>query len=107
MQNKMMSINCEKDLEFYEKHLTQMSYNQTPQIKGGFTKHLTGCIGKWVLVETCSGRCIAKKVGKLLEVGEDYIVLKTGEECMSTIIPTANINFITVAHKNRGRQMMR
>lgn len=107
MENKMMHINCEKDLEFYEKNLTQMPYNETLQHKGDFAKHLTGCIGKWVMVETCSGRCMSKKVGKLLEVGEDYIVIKMSEDCVSTIIPKQNINFITVAHKNTAKMMMK
>ena len=107
MENKMMHINCEKDLEFYEKHLTQMPYNEALQHKGDFAKHLTGCIGKWVMVETCCGRGAAKKIGKLLEVNEDYIVLKMGEACVSTAVPMKNIHFITVAHRNESKQMMR
>ncbi len=93
MQNKMVSITCEKDLEVYEKQL----HNGLGDEKN-FKKHLTNCKGKMVLVETCVGGNVSKKSGKLLEVGDDYIVLKNANSCQSTIIPAANIHFITVTH---------
>ena len=93
MQNKMVSINCEKDLEFYEKHLIGDLSNEM-----NFKKHLTNCKGKMVLVETCVGGNVSKKNGKLLEVGDDYIVLKNSNSCQSTIIPADNIHFVTVSH---------
>ena len=88
MENKMMHISCEKDLEVYEKHLNEMTYKPVAQYKGFL-------------------RGAARKVGKLLEVNEDYIVLKMGEACVSTVIPMKNIHFITVAHRNESKQMMR
>ncbi len=97
MQNKMVSINCEKDLEFYEK---QLMGNLSDEMN--FKKHLMNCKGKMVLVETWVGGNVFKKKGKLLEVGDDYIVLKNANSCQSTIIPASNIHFITVSHCGNG-----
>ena len=97
MQNKMVSITCEKDLEIYEKHLQGDLLGEM-----NFKKHLINCKGKMVLVETCVGGNVSKKIGKLLEVGDDYIVLKNANSCQSTIIPASNIYFITVSHCGNG-----
>ncbi len=106
MENGMRAILSEKDLEYYENRLNNLSSPKQSQ-KSLLGHHLTSCKGKLVKVEICSGGCRQTKVGQLLDVGEDFISLKMGNAPVSTAIPITNIHAITFVHNNDRRQIMK
>lgn len=114
MENKMVPIVTEKDLDHYEKRLNQMDMrikNRTnPPIvteKNMLENHLTAGKGKLVKVEVCGGGCLQSKVGMLLDVGSDFIVIKNSGASVSTVIPICNLHCITFIHNNDHRQIGR
>ena len=114
MENKMVPIVTEKDLEHYEKRLNSMDIrpkNRTnPPIvteKNMLENHLTAGKGKLVKAEICGGGCLQTKVGLLLDVGDDYIVIKNSGASVSTVIPMGNLHCITFIHNNDRRQISR
>ena len=114
MENKMVPIVTEKDLDHYEKRLNQMDMrikNRTnPPIvteKNLLENHLTAGKGKLVKVEVCGGGCLQSKVGMLLDVGSDFIVIKNSGASVSTVIPICNLHCITFIHNNDPRQIGR
>ena len=108
MENSMRSIVNDRDLDYYEKQLNKISYDKFPEdltSKSIFGHYMTSCKGKLVKVEICGGGCMQIKVGMLLDVGADYIVIKVGNSCVSTAIPTVNIHSITFVHNNDRKQI--
>lgn len=112
MENKMKPIVCEKDLEYYENNLRNISCNrirvepmEETLGKKSLTSHLVKHKGKLVKVETVMGNCTKSKNGILLEVGSDFIVLRMGNVPVSTTVPVNQIHFITVIHDNNRKRM--
>lgn len=92
-------LNNERDLDLYERYINNAD--------GGFERslpqYLSCHIGKPVRVETVILNRLDTKVGILLDVGKDYLVLKL-PECQSMIIEGGCIKYITVIHNgNYGR----
>lgn len=56
--------------------------------------------GKLVRVESLIGGCLESRVGVLLDVGADYIVLKLYRGCSTMICELSSIKYITVIHDN-------
>lgn len=129
MENSLpRHITNERDLKTYEMYLkndTALSANQqhcenkiqieTPRaparIQNGIIPetltnpvfvqgYVKNHIGKLIKVESLIGNCLEYKVGILLSVGADYIVIKLHKGCSSMIIPTASIKYITIVHDN-------
>ncbi len=69
----------------------------TVGLSDGYLRRQTG---KLVKVDSLIGGRICAKAGILLDVGEDYIVIKPNKSCLSMMIPTANIEYITIIHDN-------
>ncbi len=106
MDNKLCAILGEKDLEIYDKHLKAMQKPVYQNFqKGIMANYLTTHKGKLVKVELMSKDCNRPKTGTLLDVGEDYIVLKIGNSCVSTVIPTDRIKCISFVHNNDKRMI--
>lgn len=113
MENNMKPIVCEKDLEYYENNLRNMSCSrirvesvEETLRKNSLTSHLIKHKGKLVKVETVMGSCTKSKSGILLEVGTDFIVLKMGNVPVSITVPLNQIHFITVIHDNNRKRMV-
>ncbi len=113
MKNEIIPIVTEKDLEHYEQHLSKMEMPkklctaEKPLTRSLLSNHLTLCKGKLVKAEICGGGCLQAKTGLLLDVGEDYIVIKSSAAAVSTVIPIANIHSITFIHNNDYRMIRR
>lgn len=65
-----------------------------------FQGYLKNHIGKLIRVESLIGDCLESRIGKLLEVGVDYIVIKLYKSYCSMMINAANIKYITIVHDN-------
>ena len=114
MENKMVPIVTEKDLDHYEKRLNQMDMRPktrtNPPVvteKNMLENHLTAGKGKLVKVEVCGGSCLQSKIGFLLDVGEDFIVIKNSGASVSAVIPMSNLHCITFVLNNDRRQINR
>lgn len=57
-------------------------------------------IGKTVRVESLIGGCLERRIGTLIQVGADYIVLKLYQSCSTMICEASSIKYITVIHDN-------
>ena len=62
--------------------------------------YLKTMTGKLVRVESLIGGCLESRVGILLRVGADYIVLKLYRGCSTMICEASSIKYITVIHDN-------
>ena len=61
---------------------------------------LNTMVGKLVRVESLIGGCLESRVGILMRVGADYIVLKLYRGCSTMICESSSIKYITVIHDN-------
>lgn len=57
-------------------------------------------IGKIVRIESLVGSCLERRVGQLMQVGADYIVIKLYQSCSTTICELSSVKYITVIHDN-------
>lgn len=103
----------EKDLMVYEDFLKANNKKQTalaPKNKSYIPETLTNPvflpaylknhIGKLVKIESLVGDCLQSKIGTLLQVGADFIVIKLNQNCSSMVIEGRSIKFITIIHDN-------
>ncbi len=87
----------ERDLDTYEKYINYGSeFKSLPQ-------YLNCHIGKPVRVEVAILNRIETKIGVLMDVGKDFLVLKL-PECQSMIIEGSCIKFITVIHNGNYKK---
>ena len=100
--NLPMSISCEKDLYHYEKYLK----NEQITDNGAFNSYLNSIKGKLIKTETIICGRLECRIGILMEVGSDYIIIKPTKECVSTVIKLEDIKFITVIHDNDRKKAM-
>lgn len=108
-------ITGEKDLKYYEDYLKKSDNrqenrvtveNRTPSNNVRLTDtaympaFLNTMVGKLVRVESLIGGCLESRIGILLNVGADYIVLKLYRGCSTMICEASSIKYITVIHDN-------
>ena len=114
-------IRNDKDLNFYEDYLKrcdteqgekscQMTVENSPSRgintytrlsdEAFLPAYLKTMTGKLVRVESLIGGCLESRIGILLEVGADYIVLKLYRGCSTMICDASSIKYITVIHDN-------
>ncbi len=109
MENNFpIPIMNDKDLKVYEDYLKKD--NQKPVIKSYVPETLTNTvflpaylknhIGKLVKIEALVGNRLECRVGTLLEVGADFLVIKLQQNCCTTVIGGNSIKFITIIHDN-------
>ena len=101
-QNFPMSIKSEKDLVLYEKYLKNDSIMNTTN----FENYLINNRGKLVKVESLICGRLQSRVGILMEVGEDHIIIKPARACVTTAIKIEDIKYITVIHDNDRKKAM-
>ena len=104
----------EKDLNVYENYLRQekniLSKNKSyvpetltnPVFLPAFLKNH---IGKLVKIESLVGECLQVKIGTLLQVGADFVVIKLSQNCSSMVIEGRSIKFITIIHDNDTKKI--
>ena len=100
--NLPMSISCEKDLSHYENYLKKDNITQY----SAFDSYLNSIKGKLIKAETIICGRLECRIGILMEVGSDYIIIKPSKECVSTVIKLEDIKFITVIHDNDRKKAM-
>ena len=114
-------IRSDKDLNFYEDYLKhcdteqgekscQMTVKNSPSRgintytrlsdEAFLPAYLKTMTGKLVRVESLIGGCLERRVGTLIQVGADYIVLKLYQSCSTMICEASSIKYITVIHDN-------
>ena len=114
-------IRSDKDLNFYEDYLKSCDTEQGDKsckmtVENSHSRGVNTCTrlseeaflpaylktmtGKLVRVESLIGGCLESRVGILLEVGADYIVLKLYRGCSTMICDASSIKYITVIHDN-------
>ena len=122
-QMKPMHITCEDDLQVYEDYL-QENFSEKSLIPVGRISNYKGYtsqvlnnnifssgylrknIGKLLKVESLIGNSLDVRIGKLTDVGADYIALKLNKSCCSLMIPTSSIRYITIIHDNDFSKML-
>lgn len=100
----------DEDLKYYEDYLNNLSLSnpkprtmktQKPMENLMLSQnYLQTVIGKLLKVEILSSGFNDSKIGILLDVGMDYIIIKQYQGCCTVMIPTNNIKFITIIHDN-------
>lgn len=118
MENKFpCPIISEKDLNVYEdylnnnrnkevktKNITVPKNNRNLTVNNQksmtATEYLNNQIGKLVRVESLIGNCLEKRVGTLVVVGSDFIVIKLYQGCSTMVCEASSIKYITVIHDN-------
>lgn len=108
-------ITGDKDLKYYEDYLKKCDNgsdcsirvengSKRPNIRLSDMAYLPGLlntmIGKLVRVESLIGGCLESRVGILMNVGADYVVLKLYRGCSTMICEASSIKYITVVHDN-------
>lgn len=78
-------------------------YDDTkPQKKSYRNDYLKNHIGKLIKVESLICERLESRIGILMEVGNDYIVIKPNRSCCSMVIGSQSIEYITIIHNNAG-----
>ncbi len=102
----------EKDLNLYENYLKQDNKEKNVLIKHKsyvpetltnpvfLPAYLKNHIGKLVKIESLVGDCVQVRMGTLLQVGADFVVIKLNQNCSSMVIEGRSIKFITIIHDN-------
>ena len=113
MENNFpIPIVSEKDLNVYENYLRQDNKATKVVVKNKsyvpetltnpvfLPAFLKNHIGKLVKIESLVGECLQAKIGTLLQVGADFVVIKLNQNCSSMVIEGRSIKFITIIHDN-------
>ena len=100
-------IVSEKDLNYYESYLKKCGEAKVkaapPAVSSApcrITDILKKCVGKLVRVESLIGGRLEIRVGTLLEVGADYLILKLYRGCSTMICELSSVKYVTVIHDN-------
>ena len=125
-QNLPKNITNERDLELYERYLKNDRLTETgrtnprypTQIENRrntvqarrepeslenptfFQGYLKKHIGKLIKAESLLGNRLESRMGILLEVGADFLVIKSMRNSVSVIIDLKNVKYVTVVHDN-------
>lgn len=113
----------EKDLKFYENYLKNDTVTckeislsapaeapkriipETLTNPVFFQGYLKNHRGKLIKVESVLGDRLESRTGILLEVGNDFLVIKLQRSCLSMMIPGSFIKYITIIHDNDIRKV--
>lgn len=93
---KEIQTGCTKPYAYNTKSIIPDTLTNSVFFQGYLKNH----IGKLIRVESLIGNSLESRIGKLLEVGTDYIVIKLHIKNCSMVINTASIKYITIAHNN-------
>lgn len=125
--NLLCPINSDRDLNVYDDYLKECDCEVTekkPIFKGNsggyqimienkaenmakrladtvfMPGYLKTVIGKLVKIETLVGNCLETRVGTLMTVGADYLVIKLYRSCCSMVCESSTVKYVTVIHDN-------
>lgn len=70
------------------------------------TDYLKKHIGKMVKLEFSFGNCLEIRIGQLVEVGDNYVVLKIYKPSTTILCDLSNIRFVTIAHSNEIKSLL-
>jgi len=76
-----------------------MQYSNMPD-NSFFYGYLKSHKGKLIKAESLIGNKLESRIGILLEIGNDYIVIKLPRSNCTMLIKTAAIKYITIVHDN-------
>ncbi len=62
-------------------------------------------IGKLIKAESLIGNRLETRVGILLDVGTDYIVIKPNRNCVTTVIDLKCVKYVSIIHDNNVRYL--
>lgn len=116
-QNFPKYIKNESDLAIYEGYLRKNSEKiSSNQIKNEssneenlpeylknpvfFQCFLKKHVGKLIKAESLIGNRLDTRIGILLEIGSDYIVIKPNKNCVTTVIDLKCVKYISIIHNN-------
>jgi len=116
-QNFPKYIKNESDLAVYEsylrKHTEKLPVNQIRienKEEDNLPEHLKNpvffqCflkkhIGKLIKAESLIGNRLDTRIGILLEIGSDYMVIKPGKTCVTTVIDLKCVKYVSIIHDN-------
>lgn len=112
------AIVSEKDLTVYENYLkkdtTKYPMSIENPIKDSLCEKITNYsipaylhsnIGKLIKTESLVGENIVCRIGTLLQVGNNFLVIKLREACSTMMIELSSIRFITIIHDNDTTKM--
>ncbi len=116
-ENFPVPIMNETDLTVYEDFLRQDKHTNsivpalpnktfTPETLTNpifLPTYLKNHIGKLVKIEALIGDCLQTRIGFLMQVGADFVVIKLNQNCSSMVIEGKCIKFITIIHDNNMR----
>ena len=112
-ESKLLNTNCSKALscesenpknqkiKVIENKLLNSEMNKA-QNRLYWNDYLKNHIGKLVRVESLVCERLESRIGILLAVGNDYIVIKPNRNCCSMMIGSQSIQYITIIHNNIG-----
>lgn len=94
---------CGYEMRIEDGGMTPRRAPELPQLLSSnafFPGYLRGHIGKLVKVESLLGDRLECRVGTLLHVGADHIVLKLFQSCCTMVCDICSIQYVTVIHDN-------
>lgn len=115
-QNFPKYIKSESDLAVYEKYLSREFSKSTPSVKLERSDNtirteaqssplvyqcfLKKHIGKLIKAESLIGNRLEARIGILMEVGSDFIVIRPNKNCVTTVIDLKCVKYISIIHNN-------
>lgn len=121
-QNFPKYIKDEKDLALYESKLRteygiksctmpEKRIMQKPELPENlsnpifFQCFMKKHIGKLIKAESLIGNRLESRIGVLIEVGSDYLVIKPNKNCVTTVIDLKCVKYISIVHDNNMGQL--
>ena len=96
--NFPVPITSVTDLEFYENYLKEEFPHKT-DTDINLHKHLKTLVGNIVKIDCSVGNRLESKIGKLIQVGEDFLTLNL-QNGRNLSVCLSNIKFVTVLQRN-------
>ena len=106
MENNFpIPIMNDNDLKVYEDYLRKDNpISIEANHKTLLPEYLKSYIGKSVKVELLIGTRLECKIGTLLEVGTDFLVIKLQQNCSTMFIERQSIKYITIIHNKNFKR---
>ena len=67
--------------------------------------YLHSNVGKLVKIESLAGGNLISRIGTLLQVGADFIVIKLYQSCSTMMIELSTVKFVTIIHDNDSNKV--
>ena len=94
------------EYEFNSFNFRDYDIDQYPNHSRYMSDYLKKHIGKMVKLEFYFGDSFEIRVGQLVEVEENYVVLRLFKPSTTTVCNIDNIKFVTIAHSNEIKSLI-